>query len=427
MIRPPVILHPRALFLALLLAGASAPSTAPAPLAPDRGSPAGQQRKQRLEQYESMRQSVSEMPPVAARSVDDLFRLRIKGPDLALENLVSNDPSKEESYRVELPQFRGPTSVTIATVPFREAFLVPPKGGAPDPAAADAVGQYRAFSLSSLEMPDGDTLVELEVVALPGQLHVQRKVYSSASSRTVMVVQQRLAEGVRAPDAPAVTVSVRDFSTNPGRVRGNVPPPVNQVLLAKDFQTLLREHPAEVEEHVRPLLRAVGQEALFAPDEMVAWQVFAERWKPDPGVLKKVRAILPSLDHPDYRTRENAVRELEALGKPGAAALVGMDRTGFSPERNLLIDRALAPFNRLKPEEAERLRSDAGFLLDCLFSADAEIRAAALERLKKHAGAQIKFDLNAPAPERAAAAAALREKLLPVAATTRPTTQPAKS
>jgi hypothetical protein len=195
-----------------------------------------------------------------------------------------------------------------------------------------------------------------------------------------------------------------------------------------DFHTLLRQHPAEVEEHLRPLLHAVGQEAVFAPDDLVAWQVFADRWKPDAGVLKKVRAILPALDSPDFRTREKGVRDLQALGKPGAVAMMSLDRTGFSPERNLLIEGALTPFAPLQSKEAERLRSDPRFLLDCLYSADAEIRAAALDRLKKHAGTDLRFNVNAPIPERAAAVAALRQKLLPSAAgsapTTRPTTRP---
>lgn len=415
MSRPPLISRLLALAAALPLIGFFAPSAAPAQLAPDRGTHAEQQRKQWLERYESMRQSLSEMPPIAARSVDDLFRLKIEGGHLALESPVAGDPAKEDSFKVELPQFRGLTSVTVATVPFRRAFLVPPKGAAPDPAAADAMGQYRAFSLSNLEMPGEDTLVELEVVSIPGQLSVQRKVHSAASTRTVQIVQQRVADLVRPPDTPAVTLTVREFPTSPGRVRGNVPPPVNQVLQAADFQTLLREHPAEVEEHVRPLLRAVGQEAAFAPDDLVAWQVFADRWKPDPAVLKKVQALLPDLDHADFRTRDKAVRELEALGRPGAVALMALDRSGFSPERNLLIDRALAPFTPLKPEEAGRLRSDPGFLLDCLHSADAEVRAAALESLRKRAGSEVKFDVDAPAPDRATAVAALRQKLLPEA------------
>jgi hypothetical protein len=260
----------------------------------------------------------------------------------------------------------------------------------------------------------------------PTYLHIQRTVQVGEVTRSVQIIQQRLSDAVRGPNAATLTLTVSEFSFNPERFRGEPRAPVNLNLQVADFHTLLRQHPKEVEEHLRPLLRAVGQEAVFAPDEVVAWQVFAGRWKPDPKVVEKVRSILPSLDDADYRVRERGVRDLTALGKPGAAAMMSLDRTGFSAERNLLMDRALAPFAELKPKEAERLRSDKVFLLDCLYSADAEVRAAALESLKKTASAEVAFDLNAPTPDRTAAIAALRQKLMPEPAT-KPTTAIAPS
>ena len=422
---------PRAVALALSVLALGAPAPARAQLVPERKTQVEQLRASRRQQYQSMQQSVSQMPPSGAKTVDDVFRLKTEGRHLALDSPIADGGDKVGSYRVDVPQFRGPSSVTLATVSFQRAWRapVPLKGAGPDPAGVGGeADQLRTFSFNTQEMPDEDTLVGVSVSSQPAYLHIQRTVQSGEVNRTVQVIQQRLSDAVRGPNAATFTMTVTEFSYNFSRRPVDPRPPVNLTFQVADFHTLMRQHPREVEEHLRPLLRAVGQESVFAPDELVAWQVFSERWKPDPPMVEKVRKILPALDHADYRTRERGVRELAALGKPGAAALMSLDRTGFSAERNLLIDRALAPFAQLKPKEAERLRSDTRFLLDCLYSADAEVRAAALESLKKKAGAEVAFDLNAPAPERAAAVAALRQKLLPHPATkVAPTSQPAKS
>jgi hypothetical protein len=400
--------------MALSVLALGVPASARAQQALDRGARLEQLRASRREQYRSTQQSVSQMPPSGVKTVDDLFRLKTEGRHLAVESSFADDGEKVGSFRVEVPQFRGPASVTIQTISSPRAWRDPAllKVAGPNAAGIGGMDQFRTFSFNSQEMPDDDMLVAVSVMSQPAYLHIQRTVQVGDVTRSVQIIQQRLSDAVRGPNAATVTLTVSEFSFNPDRFRGEPRAPVNLNLQVADFHTLLRQHPKEVEEHLRPLLRAVGQEAVFAPDEVVAWQVFAGRWKPDPKVVEKVRSILPSLDDADYRVRERGVRELTALGKPGAAAMMSLDRTGFSAERNLLMDRALAPFAELKPKEAERLRSDTRFLLDCLYSDDADIRSAALEGLTKQAGADIAFDSHAPAPARAAAVEALRRKLL---------------
>jgi hypothetical protein len=431
MSRTCVISLPRGCAFALSVLALGAPAAAPAQLAPDRGARLDQQRVSRRQQYQSTQQSVSQMPPSGARTLDDVFHLKTDGRHLALESSIAENGDKVGSFRVEVPQFRGPASVTVQTVSFQRAWRdpAPVKVAGPNPAGAfGGVDQVRTFSFNSQEMPDDDSLVAVSVMSQPAYLHIQRSVQSGEVNRTVQIIQQRLSDAVRGPNAATLTLTVSEFNPTIGRVQVPPRPPVNLTLQVTDFHTLLRQHPREVEEHVRPLLRAVGQESVFAPDEVVAWQVFSGRWKPDSKVVEKVRSILPSLDHADYRVRERAVRDLMALGKPGAAAMMSLDHTGFSAERNLLIDRALVPFAQLKPKEAERLRSDTRFLLDCLYSDDADVRAAALEALKKTAGADVAFDVKASAPDRAAAVSVLQQKLLPDPATNAaPASQPAKS
>src|SRR5205823_5273297 len=121
---------------------------------------------------------------------------------------------------------------------------------------------------------------------------------------------------------------------------------------------LVREHPQEVERYLRPLLHDLGQDAQFAPDPLIAWQVFATQWAADPAVAAKVKALLPELNASDFRRRDAAQQELEALGKAGATAITRLDRRALSPEQNVRLDRVLAPFNQLSAKEAARRRSD---------------------------------------------------------------------
>jgi hypothetical protein len=197
------------------------------------------------------------------------------------------------------------------------------------------------------------------------------------------------------------------------RAAGAAPDQIN--LEGADFGSFIREHPIEAEQHLRPLFREFGQEAVFAPDAMTAWQVFSDLWQPDPGVAKQVRAMLPALNADDYHTRNAAQLRLQQLGRDGAAVLIHLDRSRLTPEQNARIDRALVPFAQLPAREAARLRSDPGFLLDCLYSDSAALRTAALHRLRQTLRPDLQFDVNASAESRAVAVQALRSQLVPAA------------
>jgi hypothetical protein len=184
-------------------------------------------------------------------------------------------------------------------------------------------------------------------------------------------------------------------------------------LEAPDFFSFVQEYPAETEEHLRPMFRELQLDAVFAPDTMVAWQVFNDLWRPDPAFAHQVSALLPDLDAADYHSRDAAQLRLQRLGRDGAAVLLHLDRTHLSPEQNARVDCALAPYTRVSPKQAARLASDLGFLLDCLYSDNLDLRTAAFNRLKTMLGPGWQFDVNADVDTRSAAIRALRSRLVP--------------
>ena len=188
---------------------------------------------------------------------------------------------------------------------------------------------------------------------------------------------------------------------------------MNIDLQASDFFSLVHGHPDECDAYVRPLLRDLGQEGIFAPDPLVAWQVFAETWKPDPAIARQIQGLLPGLDVDDFHLRAQASRELEKLGREGAAVLIHLDRTHLTPEQNARVDLALAPYAQLSTKQAAHLRSDPAFLLDCLYSDDATLKTVAMARLRQVSDPALQFDLTADVPARNAAIATLRVRLAP--------------
>ena len=188
--------------------------------------------------------------------------------------------------------------------------------------------------------------------------------------------------------------------------------PVNLSLDAVDFFSFVRAYPAETDAYLRPMFHELGQEGVFAPDAFLAWQVFTELWTPDPAMNSQVNALLPALDQDDFRTRDQAVLDLEKLGRAGAAALMHLDRRRLTPEQNSRIDLPLTPYPQLSMKDAERLRSDPAFLLDCLYSEDLPLRKAALGQLRAVSDQAVEFDVTVNRDSRAKAVEGLRKKVL---------------
>ena len=287
-------------------------------------------------------------------------------------------------------------------------------GGQP---AANKLVPTRTFTLSNTRLPDPDTLVSTSVQSFGGQVTVSRSEQRRFGFASIQLSQRNLNGGGGVPNM--VMFSVNDFSGAGGdQVSFNVQEP--------DVATLFREHPVEIERYLRPLLTELGQEQLFAPEPLLAWQVLNQYWRHDPAIARQVAALLPELDNPDYRAREKALAGLIALGRPGAAVLLRRDKADFTAATEQMVSRALAAYKQLPEREATRLRNDVSFLLDCQYVEDPELRRAALTHLQ----AVTKRDKLAINPDgsdadRSAAVRALRADLLGQGAATQPATQPA--
>jgi hypothetical protein len=164
---------------------------------------------------------------------------------------------------------------------------------------------------------------------------------------------------------------------------------------APDFATLRRQHPKEIDQYLRPLLRQLQMESVLAADPMIAWQVFAEDLKPDQQTLKEVQALLPALDADSFQDRDRALHALRQKGLPVAVAITHLDRTKLSDQQNMLLDTAMAAFQPQRGADLSKWRNDTDFLLDCLYTEDLAIRTAALDAFQRKLGKLIQFDVTA--------------------------------
>jgi len=196
--------------------------------------------------------------------------------------------------------------------------------------------------------------------------------------------------------------------------------PLNIERTAPDFVTLRRKYPAEMARYVEPIFRELQAEAaVFGPDRKLAFQVFAPEAKSDPDVNARVKQIVARLDADDFREREAAAAELQALDDRAVTSLARLDRSGLSAEQNSRIDAFLSSYRPVSDDDAHRLRDDVNFLVDCLYDNDEFVVRSALGRLKQLTGRDVHFDASLHDDARRAAVNELRESL--ANATTRPT------
>jgi hypothetical protein len=178
-------------------------------------------------------------------------------------------------------------------------------------------------------------------------------------------------------------------------------PGVRLQLAGDNIVELRHNYPAEIAKYLDPIFRTLSQDGLLAKvDPKLAWQVFGDEYKPGPELVSQVQSLLKKLDAEDFQDREAASKALAELGQPAALALRRMDRNGWSEEQVGRVDAFLAKFKPSNDVEAKRLRGDRDFLLDCLFSDDAQIRELAFKQLQSVVGRPIEFDLKASSQQR---------------------------
>ncbi len=332
---------------------------------------------------------VRHMPVLDKHRVEDILRVRVQNNCLVIRTPLSNT-AENAFMQAHLDGITGTALV-----------LVQRKNG--DQAAGEVEPFSFTLSITDYTTPKQTTSLVINSAYEQNQFSISRSLqFTDGRFNQVILTQQH---SPQSSGGGLLRLIVTD-----AKVAGAAPTQLN--FEAPDFFSFLREHPQEANQYLRPLLREVGQESVFAPEPMVAWQIFSDLWTPDPQVTKKVQHLLPRLDDENYRIRINALWKLHNLGTDGAAVMVHMDRTRLSPEQNMLIDRALVQYAQLPARDAARLRSDPAFLLDCLYSEDITIRRAALSRLNKIAKGNLPFDVTADAVTRARAVALLRQQLL---------------
>ncbi len=195
--------------------------------------------------------------------------------------------------------------------------------------------------------------------------------------------------------------------------------PVNVTCAATDFGAMRRQNPREVDRYLRPILREMHMEALMAVDPILAWQVFADEWQPQAQLQADIDRLLPALDAEGFQQREEAVKQLKAKGRDMALVAYHLNRKALTPQQNMELDTFLAGFQTVAADEAGRMKGDKQFLLDCLYSVDEQIRAAALKHLQEVWPGKLAFDVGADSEKRMAAIDTLRAESLKAA------TQPA--
>jgi len=195
------------------------------------------------------------------------------------------------------------------------------------------------------------------------------------------------------------------------------PRTARQVLLGGDQE----DRPAATQPVTQPATELATQPTTgpaTAPASGTDGQGWPDQIVLQPQMKQEAETLVARLNHPASTVRMAAAGRLSRMGPPAALAIVAMDRSALSPEQNTALDILLAEAFPLPPEEAQVLRRDPHFMIDCMYSSDSEIRSLAVARLAvvaKDAAGQAKAIARiAPLVEPSAAAIEdLRDAIAP--------------
>lgn len=188
---------------------------------------------------------------------------------------------------------------------------------------------------------------------------------------------------------------------------------INVQLEADNFTQLREKFPDETTQYLQPIFRDLGQElSLFSPSAERAWQVLADTVELDAVKVAEIETLVTQLGAKNFRDRDKASQSLLALGRPAAIYLLRRQNETLNAEQQSRIQAIIAPYSQLQTEEADRLRHDPQFLLECLTSEDADLRRIAKMELEKVLKRTVDFDLNANPPARHKAVQALRQEFI---------------
>lgn len=368
--------------LALLLLRSLAPAqpaTAPAPAPATQEDPVAAKQAQHRE----VLREVEKLPAVTLPSLDKAVRFSIEADMLAANTEVK---ATDGPVRLMIPDVPGVLTMQL----FRDE---------PGPDGSQLfMFQQRDFS------PPGSQFYYTSVQVIGGRVIVARDGESGQGISSIQLVQDPPPPpGQPMPEEGPVRLLVRKTNAISGRDE------VDLKLSAASFVELRREHAGEVDTYLRPLFRDLRQEGVvFGVDSKAGWQVLAPGFEPDDATRQQVQAALAQFDADDFQQREGALQALQKLGQPAAILLMRMDRSKLSPEAQNGVETFLAPYMPMDPRDAEQRRNDPQFLLDTLYSDDAQLRKLAAEQLAKVTGRRLEFDPDADADKRREQIQALR-------------------
>lgn len=317
------------------------------------------------------------LPPLDASRLDEVLQLRSENGRLAYDApVMARVDYPQRQFCAKLAELGD--GVTVVSL------------GKNQLSRGTEIEEVQVFSLAHYDLSKPDAIGTIQIQCRPEMLRIEQAVrHADNTGRIVEIIE--LPKPMNAAGGRFQLTVKSQTNGAPGKV---------VTLAAPDFQTFLRRHPAESRKELRPLLRRIGQERVLAPDPLVAWQVFADRWRNDSHMEVEIGATLASLGSPTFRARDAAVSHLIKLGRPAAAALLHRDRTRLTPEQNARIDEVLRPYSQLTRAEAAVLRHDVDFLLDCLYADDDALRAVALNELRELTRQDLHFEPAADAGAR---------------------------
>jgi hypothetical protein len=330
--------------------------------------------QERAKNKKSAEEEFAGLQPIPSCSIAQLFDLIIDRDQLVLVPKLAatnNDPK-----RVEITDFPGLASVRVGT-------------------DKDSASQITSMQMQHYSFDGPGVRVKItQLLAPPAYLHIAQGIDAEKFSVDVSLMRQPEDQGD--PNSKIVTTMyVTKFGPDEGDVIAKLS------LKADSFVALRRKYPRETQAYLVPILRDLHQTDVLAVDSLVARQVLGGKSKVSDEMLAKIKAALAKFDSDKFQERESAAKDLQSLGGEAALYLREAPRTGWSQEQTNGVDAFLASFSTIAPEEAEKLAASPAFLLDVLYSDDAGLRQAAVDRLKKIAKDKpMNYDDNAPLEKR---------------------------
>jgi hypothetical protein len=181
------------------------------------------------------------------KKIEDILRVTSNQGKLELQSPLFAEAQglKNQQVRAEVEGFEGDCTISVQQI-------------------GNTGNYFFAFSNSSYPLLQG--VSNFAVRLQPGTLTISRSSNSRTKNGAISLVQSH----GRAMYGPLDGVQLTIYgSDNTGRVT------VSINLLEPDFSTLLRKHPREVDQYLRPLLRELKLDSLFAVDETP----LRRRWK----------------------------------------------------------------------------------------------------------------------------------------------------